>query len=242
MGEAKRRAKVDRPTLRIGDVVPYAGPGGETLQGRFAGSPRAFMADTARRLAAGAPAEVPCNGCNACCHHETINVDPADEPPESIAHLSLEPNPHADQVYTHPDGRTTKCAPLRLRHQDDGACIHLGPTGCTVYEYRPRSCRNFDCRVASLGCHQVSFPGGRITPVWVFDRTEPDDAALMMALEAAAKTLKPELDARGLGAMERVEHVLAGHRRFFAMARQAIAAQRGPRAAVRKPAPDMRRK
>lgn len=35
---------------------------------------------------------------------------------------------------------------LRLRQTPDGACVHLGEAGCTVYEKRPAMCRVFDCR------------------------------------------------------------------------------------------------
>jgi Fe-S-cluster containining protein len=39
---------------------------------------------------------------------------------------------------------------LVLRQRSDGACVHLGPQGCTVYEDRPAVC--FDCRIfAAMG-------------------------------------------------------------------------------------------
>jgi Fe-S-cluster containining protein len=28
----------------------------------------------------------------------------------------------------------------------EGACVYLGPEGCTIYERRPLLCRSFDCR------------------------------------------------------------------------------------------------
>jgi Fe-S-cluster containining protein len=28
----------------------------------------------------------------------------------------------------------------------DGACVYLGPEGCTIYDRRPLLCRSFDCR------------------------------------------------------------------------------------------------
>ena len=41
---------------------------------------------------------------------------------------------------------------LVLRQRADGACIHLGERGCTVYEQRPAVCRSFDCRAfAAMG-------------------------------------------------------------------------------------------
>lgn len=33
-----------------------------------------------------------------------------------------------------------------LATTEEGACVYLGPTGCTIYERRPLLCRTFDCR------------------------------------------------------------------------------------------------
>ena len=32
-----------------------------------------------------------------------------------------------------------------LPRRPDGACVHLGEHGCTVYKQRPAVCRTFDC-------------------------------------------------------------------------------------------------
>jgi len=34
-----------------------------------------------------------------------------------------------------------------LKRRPDGACVHLGDHGCTVHDYAPVDCREFDCRV-----------------------------------------------------------------------------------------------
>ena len=33
-----------------------------------------------------------------------------------------------------------------LATKENGECIYLGPSGCTIYERRPLLCRTFDCR------------------------------------------------------------------------------------------------
>jgi Fe-S-cluster containining protein len=33
-----------------------------------------------------------------------------------------------------------------LAATEDGACVYLGPAGCTIYQRRPLLCRSFDCR------------------------------------------------------------------------------------------------
>jgi hypothetical protein len=32
----------------------------------------------------------------------------------------------------------------------EGACVYLGPAGCTIYDRRPLLCRTFDCRTHYL--------------------------------------------------------------------------------------------
>lgn len=36
---------------------------------------------------------------------------------------------------------------MQLKHQANGDCIYLGDHGCTIYDNRPRVCREFDCRL-----------------------------------------------------------------------------------------------
>lgn len=99
---------------------------GDTITVRETGDPLAFVR--------GQQGTVPCNGCTECCYHVGVDVNPDTEPPERLQHLDLE---------RRPDG-------WFLRKRADGACVHLGPNGCTVYEHRPNACRNYDCRVFSL--------------------------------------------------------------------------------------------
>jgi Putative zinc- or iron-chelating domain len=75
---------------------------------------------------------VSCRSCRACC------VDFADTPVlpfESVEGLDVEIR----------DGRRF------LRKKPNGECIHLQEGGCSVYEYRPSTCRVFDCRDFAVG-------------------------------------------------------------------------------------------
>jgi Putative zinc- or iron-chelating domain len=79
---------------------------------------------------------VPCGGCSACCHYPGIVVDEKRDR-KLLAHLLTERSPNGELV---------------LQRRSDGACVHLGERGCTVYEQRPAVCRTFDCRVfAAMG-------------------------------------------------------------------------------------------
>jgi Fe-S-cluster containining protein len=98
---------------------------------------------------------VPCNGCSACCRGHAIPVGPA----EDTTQLSVTP-PNAN------GGRY-------LQRTADGACVHLGPAGCSVYPHRPQACRRFDCRLAAaFGITPSAFP------VWSFAASTSTEAAL----------------------------------------------------------------
>ena len=73
---------------------------------------------------------VPCAGCSACCYYDGIPVDKKRDS-RRLPHLLTE---------------RTCDGGLVLQRRADGACIHLGAQGCTVYEHRPSVCRSFDCR------------------------------------------------------------------------------------------------
>ena len=71
-----------------------------------------------------------------------------------LAHLLTERSPEGELV---------------LQRRSNGACVHLGGRGCTVYEQRPAVCRTFDCRVfAAMGLAECCGPNHR-TPGWEFD-------------------------------------------------------------------------
>ena len=95
---------------------------------------------------------VPCSGCTACCYYAGIPVD-AKRDRRRLPHLLTERNADGELV---------------LRQRADGACIHLGERGCTVYEQRPAVCRSFDCRAfAAMGIVERCGPNQE-TPNWEF--------------------------------------------------------------------------
>jgi len=164
MGEAKRRRPValSRPQPRVGEAPRPAGRPTELLSA---------WSDAAARARQGKSAAmpVPCNGCTACCH-QRVNINPARESIDGLSqHLDVVRDEHG----------------YCLRRRDDGACIHLGPEGCTVYAYRPLAYRALDCRIFALPGNGASFPVGEVgkhtTPLWEFNIRSKRDALIRAA-------------------------------------------------------------
>ena len=78
--------------------------------------------------------EVPCNSCTECC--------------KSGQGLFLHPE-QGDDVDAYQHTAATDHEGKRvflLATTAAGACVYLGPSGCTIYNRRPLLCRSFDCR------------------------------------------------------------------------------------------------
>ena len=79
-----------------------------------------------------------CHRCRRCCHDKLIQVNPYE-----IARLARRLG-----LTTTVFLRDYLADPPHLRRTDDGACVFLGPEGCTVHPDRP-----LVCRVYPLGRH-----------------------------------------------------------------------------------------
>jgi Fe-S-cluster containining protein len=81
------------------------------------------------------PTQVACAGCTECCSSNQL--------------LFLQPEQGDDvesyRFRTLTDPATGK-ALFALAADENGRCVYLGETGCTIYERRPVLCRSFDCR------------------------------------------------------------------------------------------------
>ena len=125
-------------------------------------------------------ADVPCDGCTACCtSSQFIHVGPDES--EALAQIPAEllfPAPHR------PPGH------VLMGYDEQGRCPMLVGGACSIYEHRPRTCRTYDCRV---------FPAAGIEPDpdgqpaiaarvrrWRFDEGDDLDAVRHDAVRAAA--------------------------------------------------------
>lgn len=81
------------------------------------------------------PTQVSCDGCTECCKsHQILLLHP--EQGDDVESYRF-------QALTDP---ATGKALFALAADENGRCVYLGATGCTIYERRPVLCRSFDCR------------------------------------------------------------------------------------------------
>lgn len=93
------------------------------------------------RLSSSAAFSYICHRCRRCCHDKLIQVNPYE-----IARLARNRGISTGEFIT----RYLDAEP-HLKRQPDGACVFLGPEGCTVHADRP-----LVCRVYPLGRHVTS--------------------------------------------------------------------------------------
>ncbi|MEZ5145400.1 MAG: YkgJ family cysteine cluster protein [Acidimicrobiales bacterium] len=154
----------DQPTLPAGDVTSW-------------------LAATQAALAGAADAAVPCDGCTACCTSAQF-VHIAPDETDTLAHVPAElcfPAPLA------PPGH------LVLAHDEHGRCPMLGDSGCSIYPYRPRACRTYDCRVLAAAGLVPDEPAtveiARRVGRWRFGVGTERDRTTLAAIRAAARWL-----------------------------------------------------
>lgn len=82
---------------------------------------------------------MPCNGCVACCKREAIMLFP--ERGDKIEDYETVPMwlPNVGKELFGGDR-------VRLKQKENGECLYLGESGCTIWDKAPVICREFDCR------------------------------------------------------------------------------------------------
>jgi len=128
--------------------------------------------------------DVPCGECTACCEaSQFVHVGPDEA--DALAHIPaalLFPAPGL------PSGH-------RLMGYDaHGRCPMLVDGRCSIYAYRPRTCRTYDCRVFAAADVVDDDPTKAAVVArarrWRFDEPLPDDVTLHGAVRAAAGFLR----------------------------------------------------
>lgn len=84
--------------------------------------------------------DVPCGTCTKCCELLAPHLTP-DEISSGKYPLSLV-NPSTDQLAENPE-----IGPIvTIFKRNGGGCNMFVDSKCSIYEYRPVACRQFDCR------------------------------------------------------------------------------------------------
>jgi len=102
-----------------------------------AGDFSSWLADMRAALRGERDADVPCNGCTACCtSSQFVHIGP--EETETLAHIPAEllfPAPRLPRGH------------VLMGYDERGHCPMLIDGKCSIYQHRPRTCRTYDCRV-----------------------------------------------------------------------------------------------
>lgn len=115
--------------------------------------------ETLQTLAAAIQGEIDCTACANCCRHSIVSVNRSEI--EAIArHLGLEPE---EVIHRHTAADSDAASQKILASTKEG-CIFLDGNLCTIYEARPKACRDFPH--VALGTHSL---GGRVSSLcrWV---------------------------------------------------------------------------
>jgi hypothetical protein len=146
-----------------------------------AGGLSAWLRRTRIALADESGADVSCGECTACCttsHFVHVRPDETD----ALAHIPRE------LLFAAPG------LPRRnvlLGYEENGRCPMVTSDGCSIYEHRPLTCRNYDCRVfaaAGIAADQQAIT--QRTRRWKFAYPAQDDRDRHASVRAAAAFLQ----------------------------------------------------
>ena len=124
-------------------------------------------------------ADVPCGACTGCCRASMfIHIRP--EETDALAHIPREllfPAPGA------PPGH------VLMGYDAQGRCPMLEGDRCSIYEHRPRTCRDFDCRIFPASGIEADAEQTMLAErvrAWRFEHPAPRDERDHAAVRAAA--------------------------------------------------------
>jgi Fe-S-cluster containining protein len=79
-------------------------------------------------------ANVPCNGCTACCQTDLIFIHPEMGDDPNLYDVAPAFNPLTNE------------SGMALKHKPGGGCVYVTDKGCGIHGHQPAVCREFDCR------------------------------------------------------------------------------------------------
>lgn len=142
-----------------------------------------WMTDVQAAIRGHGESDVPCGTCTACCTaSQFIHIGPDET--ETLAHIPPGVLFAAPRL---PPGH------LLMGYDERGHCPMLVEGECSIYPFRPRTCRTYDCRV---------FPAAGVAPDgdkvliadrasrWEFNYSSDDDRTQHDAVRASASYLR----------------------------------------------------
>ncbi len=176
--------KQDSESLRLKDVTDT----GELSAGRFF----PWLNHSRDALAVQGETDVPCGQCNACCRSSYfIHIGPTET--DTLARI---PRELLFDAPGGPDGGSDGPSDgLKVLGYDSaGCCPMLIEGACSIYEVRPQTCRNYDCRVFSAaGITEEENEKPLVasqTLRWKFDYRDEKDTSAQAAVLAAARFVR----------------------------------------------------
>jgi Fe-S-cluster containining protein len=145
-----------------------------------AGDFSAWLAGMQRALRGEGVADVPCDGCTACCtSSQFVHIGPDET--ETLARIPSELRFPAPGLLS---------GNVVLGYDENGHCPMLIDGTCSIYEHRPRTCRTYDCRVFPAAGVEIDDENqlaiGRRARRWRFDSPAEVDQVQHDAVRAAA--------------------------------------------------------
>jgi uncharacterized protein len=133
--------------------------------------------------------DVPCGECRGCCVSSYyIPVRPEDT--QARARI---PDQYLITASGQPPGH------FMMKYREDGTCPMLRQGNCSIYEHRPQTCRDYDCRIFAAAGIEA---GGADKPVinqrvreWRFRYASTDDRRVHQAVLAAASFIRDQRSA-----------------------------------------------
>jgi hypothetical protein len=161
-----------------------------------------WLVQTRAALKGERDADVPCDGCTACCTaSQFVTIEPDET--DTLGHIP------AELLFPAPRRR----GHVLLGYDERGHCPMLGDGGCTIYEHRPRACRTYDCRVLAAAGLEVDGPDqaalARRVRRWRFRYDGPGSRRRHDAVRAAATYLRAHAGELPRGAVPTNEASLA---------------------------------
>lgn len=145
-----------------------------------AGSFGAWLKEIRLALRTQRGTNVPCGDCRGCC--------------VSSYHIPLRPEDHAAEVRIPAQWLVRASGRVMIGYRDDGLCPMLQDGNCSIYEHRPQTCRDYDCRIFAAAGIDVGGDDKRVISnrvrEWEFTYASDDDRQVHEAVRAAATFIR----------------------------------------------------